>query len=401
MGGIEPLSFFYINNIILQIFECIRYILYVCDMKLTLKIKLIPTSDQYQALLETIKEANAACNLISEIAWKNRVFNQFKLHHLCYNDIRDKFKLSAQIVVRCISKVADAYKLDRKKRRVFNELGSISYDSRVLSYHENVASIWTVNKRQKVAFVCHNTNYLPYIKGESDLVFKRGKFYLFQTVEVPEEDVEDVEEFIGCDFGITDIVCTSDGKKYSSQFINQYREKRMKIRGSIQSKGTRGRTRECKRGCARLLKRLKGKERTTATIINHTISKRIVNEAKTRGVGIAIEDLTNIRSNSKRGNKTFKRELNSWSFSQLRSFIEYKAKRDGVLLIVVPPAYTSKTCSKCHHIGTRDNKSFKCNHCGNDMDADINAAINISLLGAAIKQPEKSGMWCANLHISA
>jgi hypothetical protein len=37
-------------------------------MKLTLKIKLLPTGDQYQALLETIKEANAACNLISEIA---------------------------------------------------------------------------------------------------------------------------------------------------------------------------------------------------------------------------------------------------------------------------------------------------------------------------------------------
>ena len=33
--------------------------------------------------------------------------------------------------------------------------------------------------------------YLPYIKGEADLVYKKGKFYLFQTVEVPEEDVED------------------------------------------------------------------------------------------------------------------------------------------------------------------------------------------------------------------
>jgi putative transposase len=28
------------------------------------------------------------------------------------------------------------------------------------------------------------------------LVYKKGKFYLFQTVDVPEEDVVDVEEFI-------------------------------------------------------------------------------------------------------------------------------------------------------------------------------------------------------------
>lgn len=90
-------------------------------MKLTLKVKLIPSEEQHRILLETLKEANAACNQISDIAWRNRTFNQFKLHHLCYNDIRNTFNLSAQIVVRCISKVADAYKLDRKRQRVYRD----------------------------------------------------------------------------------------------------------------------------------------------------------------------------------------------------------------------------------------------------------------------------------------
>lgn len=372
-------------------------------MKLTLKIKLIPSDEQHRILLDTIKEANTACNQISDVAWRNKTFNQFKLHHLCYNDIREQFNLSAQVVVRCISKVADAYKLDRKKQRIFREYGSISYDSRVLSYSDTYVSIWTVSKRQKMPFVCHNTNYLPYIKGEADLVFKKGKFYLFQTVEVPEEDMEDVEEFIGCDFGITDIVCTSEGKSYSSQSLTQYREKQRKIRSSIQSKGTKGRTHECKRGCAKLLKRLKGKERTTATIINHTISKQIVMEAKAKGVGIAIEDLKNIREemNAQWRNKTFRRRSNNWNFYQLRSFLEYKCKRAGVKIVVVPHAYTSQTCCKCHCIGTRSNKSFKCGYCGSDMDADVNAAKNIALLGAVVNQPEKSGMWSCNLHITA
>lgn len=368
-------------------------------MKLTLKIKLLPTDEEAKSLLQTIKEANKACNLISDIAWQQKAFQQFKLHNASYHTIKGATELSSQVIVRCISKVADAYKLDKKVKRTFKPLGSISYDSRILTYKpDNIVSIWSVGGRLKMPFVCHNPNYLPYIKGEADLLFRKGKFYLFQTVDVVEDDVEDVEEFIGVDFGLTDIAVTSDGTKHSAEWLNQYREKRQKVRGSIQRKGTKGKTQSCKRGCAKLLKRLKGKERTTATIQNHTIAKHIVQSAKEQGKGIAIEDLTNIRFTSKRRNKKFRTKLGRWSFGQLRSFLEYKAALSGVKLVVVEPAYTSKTCSVCHHIGDRNNKSFKCNNCGNNMDADVNASLNIATLGAAVDQPEKQGMYSCSVH---
>ena len=35
------------------------------------------------------------------------------------------------MVVRCIAKVADAYKLDRKRKRSFQALGSVAYDARI------------------------------------------------------------------------------------------------------------------------------------------------------------------------------------------------------------------------------------------------------------------------------
>lgn len=355
-------------------------------MKLTLKIKLLPTSEQAVVLIQTMREANAVCNAISDVAWQNKVFNQFKIHRLCYHGFKSTFNLSAQMLVRCISKVADAYKLDKKTQRFFRPLGAITYDSRILTYKDSSVSIWAIGGRLKMPFVCHNPKYLPYIKGEADLVYKKGKFYLFQTVDVPEEDMEDVEEFIGCDFGLTDIVVTSDGVKHSADGLNKYREHRQKVRSSIQRKGTRS--------SKRLLKRLSGKERTTATIINHTISKSIVQSAKMQGKGISVEDLTNIRFTSKRRNKKFKVKLGRWSFGQLRSFIDYKARLSGVKFVVVEPAYTSQTCSVCHSIGTRKNKSFTCTNCGNDMDADFNAAKNIATLGAAVSQPEKSGMYC-------
>lgn len=368
-------------------------------MKLTLKIKLLPTDEQAKSLLQTIKEANRACNLISDIAWEQKAFQQFKLHNASYHTIKSVTELSSQVIVRCISKVADAYKLDRKIKRTFKPLGSISYDSRILTYKpNNIVSIWSVGGRLKMPFVCHNPNYLPYIKGEADLLYRKGKFYLFQTVDVVEDNVKDVEIFLGVDFGLTDIAVTSDGTKHSAEWLNQYREKRQKVRGSIQRKGTKGKTRSCKRGCAKLLKRLKGKERTTATIQNHTIAKHIVQSAKEQDKGIAIEDLTNIRFTSKRRNKKFRTKLGRWSFGQLRSFLEYKAALSGVKLVVVEPAYTSKTCSVCHHIGDRNNKSFKCNNCGNNMDADVNASLNIATLGAVVDSPEKQGMYSCSVH---
>ena len=170
-------------------------------MKLTLKIKLLPTDEQANLLLETMKEASAVCNAISEVAWEKRIFNNFKLHHEIYHAFKAAFNLSSQIIVRCIAKVADAYKLDKKTKREFRPLGSIGYDSRIMTYKPNdIVSLWAVGGRIKIPFVCHNRNYLPYIKGEADLVYKKGKFYLFQTVDVPEEDIKDIEEFIKHNF---------------------------------------------------------------------------------------------------------------------------------------------------------------------------------------------------------
>lgn len=76
-------------------------------------------------------------------------------------------------------------------------------------------------------------------------------------------------------------------------------------------------------------------------------------------------------------------------------------KRGGVQVVFVPPAYTSRTCSRCHHIhpeqgkSFRNGKQFKCGHCSFEHDADLNAAINIAQLGVVyVNQPEIPGITC-------
>ena len=346
---------------------------------MTLQIKLLPDAIQAQSLLDTIKKANSACNAISEIAWKEKTFNQFRLHKLVYRGTKDDSGLTAQVVVRCISKVSDSYKLDKKVQRVFKPLGAITYDTRILSYKENAVSIWTVNGRLKVPLVCYRPDWLPFVKGEADLITRRGKFFLLQTVEIPEERIKDVEEFLGVDFGLINIATLSDGEIMSSKELETYREKRQKIRSSLQSKGTKG--------CKKVLKRLSGKEKRTASIVNHTIAKRIVAKALRQKRGIALENLKGIRKSANKKGRKFRSRVGKWNFADLRTKIEYKAKMAGVPVALVRPAYTSQTCSQCHNLGSRNGESFKCPHCGFEAHADINAAKNI---GRAVNHAEKS-----------
>ena len=348
-----------------------------------MQIKLLPASGETKTLLETMHKANAACNRISEIAWEKKIFNQFKLHAASYRQIKDGFGLSAQVTVRCISKVADAYKLGKKTKRIFKPLGAITYDERILSYAKDRISLWSIRGRLKIPFVCHRSDWLPFVKGEADLVTRKGKFFLLQTVEIPEDGIKDVEEFLGVDFGIVNIATLSSGEKMAGKELEEYRLKRQRVRSSLQSKGTPG--------CKKTLKRLSGKERTTARVVNHTIAKRIVEKAKTEGKGIALEDLKGIRERSLKKGRAFRSRIGRWNFYFLRQAIEYKARLAGVPVVLVDPRYTSQRCCRCGELGSRNGESFKCT-CGFSSHADENAARNIAFLGAAVNQPEKSAM---------
>ncbi|MER3403008.1 MAG: transposase, partial [Armatimonadota bacterium] len=103
-------------------------------MNLTLMVKLQPDAEQSAALLETMERLNAACNAIADVAFRERTANKVRLQKLVYYEIRERFGLSAQMTVRAISKVAEAYKRDRSKKPSFRPYGAIVYDQRVLSW---------------------------------------------------------------------------------------------------------------------------------------------------------------------------------------------------------------------------------------------------------------------------
>lgn len=337
-------------------------------------MKLLPTPDQADALKRTLETANAACDYISHVAWEARTFGQFPIHRLIYGSVRETFGLSAQLAVRCIAKVADAYKLDRKVRRTFAPLGAVAFDDRILSYKSAAVSIWTLDGRQTIPFVCGERQraLLAFRRGESDLAFVRGQWYLFATADIEAPEPVDVEGMLGIDLGVTNIAVDSDGEIHSARTIKNVRYRHRRLRSKLQRLGTLG--------SRRRLRVLAGQEARFAKHVNHVISKGIVAKAQRTKRAIAVEDLTHIRTRI-RARKSQRATLHSWSFAQLQAFLAYKAQLIGVPLHRVDPRNTSRTCPKCGCVDRANRKtqsSFICTSCGFAGLADVIAAGNIA-----------------------
>jgi IS605 OrfB family transposase len=356
-------------------------------MKLTVQLKLKPTSAQADALKRTLETANAACDYISQVAFSTRTFRQFAMQKLIYRSVRETFGLAAQLTVRCIAKVADAYKLDRKVQRSFVPHGAVAYDDRILSFAlpDSLVSIWTLDGRQAIPFVCGERQraLLEHQRGESDLVFVGGSWYLLATCEVETPDLFETDSALGLDLGVTNIATDSDGEVHSGKTIKNVRYRHRRLRNKLQKLGTLG--------SRRRLRKLAGQERRFAKHVNHCLSKRIVAKAECTKRAISLEDLKGIRTRMK-AQRSQRATLHSWAFAQLRSFIAYKAQLRGVPVHFVDPRNTSRTCPACGHCAKENRKtqaSFVCTSCGFAGPADVIAAGNISRR-AAVNRPHCS-----------
>jgi IS605 OrfB family transposase len=358
-------------------------------MKQTMLLKLAPTTEQHQALLETMHTFNQAANYVAEIAFAEKSANKFELQKLVYGELRTTYKLPAQLAIRCISKASEAYKRDKSTKPSFSPEGAVVYDPRVMSFKGvNQVSLLTLSGRVLVPFRMggYHASRMGSIKGQADLLYRNGTFYLAVTLEVPTPEPNEPEGgTLGVDLGIVNLATDSEGESFSGEAIEQNRKRMNALRQRLQKRGTKS--------AKRHLKKLSGKEARFKKNTNHVISKRIVQKAKDHRQTIAIEDLRHIRSRTDSTvRKSQRNRHTSWAFGQLRFFLSYKAALAGVPLHLVDPRNTSRTCHACGHCAKENRKSqasFICRACGLVAPADWNAAINISR--AEVKQPIVAG----------
>ncbi|MFC8063285.1 RNA-guided endonuclease InsQ/TnpB family protein [Streptomyces sp. NPDC057293] len=367
-------------------------------MKLTVQVRLLPTPVQAAALEATLRACNEAATWVSGVAFEKDVRRNFALRRLVYDEVRARWGLGAQAAQHVVKKTCDAYATlranlkagnlgkpgSKRYRRAagkpvcFRPQGAQPYDDRMLSWQtvERRVSVWTVAGRIKdVAFTASPEQLATlalHRRGESDLVCRDGMWFLNATCEVPEAPTNPGPvDFLGIDLGIVNIATTSDGEIMAGRELNRARVRERGLRARLQRKNTPS--------AKRRLKKRRRKEARRARDVNHKIAKHVVAEAERTGRGIALEDLTGIRERV-RLRKPQRATHSSWAFAQLGQFIEYKARKAGVPVVHVDPAYTSRTCAECGYIDKANRVSqawFACRSCGFVDHADRNGSRNI------------------------
>ncbi|MFE6955749.1 RNA-guided endonuclease InsQ/TnpB family protein [Streptomyces sp. NPDC057696] len=372
-------------------------------MKVVVQVKLMPQAEQAGALSVTLRTVNEAANWVSAVAFEHGVPREYELRKHTYGELRSR-GLGAQAAQHIIKKTRDAYttlraniragnlgKEGSQRRRkaeskpiTFRPRAAQPYDDRCLSWQfdARTVSIWTSSGRIKnVRFAC-SSDALKMLRdhrqGESDLIERDGVFYLIATCDVPEAEQYEPEHFIGVDLGIANIATTSTGRKTAGRGLNRHRKRQLELRRKLQAKGTKS--------AKRLLKKRNRREQRHVKNQNHIIAKTIVTEAERTSAGISLEELREIRQRV-RLRKPQRVALHSWAFAQLADFIVYKARRAGVPVVFVDPAYTSQQCCQCGHIDKKNRASqalFTCRNCGVVAHADRNASHNIARKGEAV-----------------
>src|SRR5438105_12022 len=164
--------------------------------------------------------------------------------------------------------------------------------------------------------------------------------YSKETAEI------ELEGYVGIDRNLDNVTSAStDGtvKTFDLSLPTRIKTDRI-VKSQLKRNDVRIRT--------RIFSKCGERQRNRVRPLLHKVSKRRVEDAKTKRYGTVMEKLTGIRRLYQKGNgqnRNYRARMNSWGYGELQRQIEYKARWEGVKVIYVPARNTSKRCSICGH----------------------------------------------------
>ncbi len=339
-------------------------------MKLTLNIKICPTSEQTSQLRTTLETYIQTVNRIVaqavEIGEWHRPTSQ-TVEASLPSAVKNQATQDARSVFRKSKKLGKVPIL--KKPVCFWNNQNYRMEEYAVSF-----PLWIGGKSTRILVKAliqdSQRQQLQGHLGTMRIVQKLGKWLVQIPVEVEEAPPKSNTKAMGVDMGIKvpAVVATSTGQTHF--FGNGRQQKNVRRHYAAKRK---------KLGKAKKLgaiRKSKNKEQRWMRDQDHKLSRAIVNLAIREDVStIRAEKLAGIRSSARKSRKN-NRSLHSWSFYRLASFIEYKAKLGGIKVEVVNPAYTSQICPKCGTLNKARDRLYVC-ECGFRSHRDRVGALNI------------------------
>ena len=214
-----------------------------------------------------------------------------------------------------------------------------------------------------------------------------GKYWYLSYTEDVETQVVNLPEHtdgVGVDLGIKNLATLSDGtrvpniKTFRRVRVLQKRLKRLQRKVSRKYLINKCNKYNKTKNIIKLEKQIKLIYRSIRNIrINH-IREFVSVLVKKQPKYIAVEDL-NVKGMMK--NKHLAKDIVNCSFYTIRKHLIRKATERHIVVRLVDKFYpSSKTCSNCGSYKKDlklSQRVYHCNHCGGNIDRDLNAALNI------------------------
>jgi putative transposase len=229
-------------------------------------------------------------------------------------------------------------------------------------WHVHLPNIGDVRMAEKLRF---NGEILRYVVSKV-----ADNWYVSITVELY-EDIRptDSDSAVGIDAGIKHWAVTSDGDVLDRPKSITRLEKR--LRNAEREKSRRKKGSRNRRKSIRRIARLHHMIRCVKMDAVHKFTSRI---AKNHGV-VCCENLC--VKGMARSIKCLRKGVHDSCMGELRMLLSYKAKRYVEIDRWFP---SSKRCSRCGHVKDElglSERTYRCEACGNVLDRDYNASVNI------------------------
>ena len=263
-------------------------------------------------------------------------------------------------------------KRDNKQSCRF-EIGAISKRNIYTDYKLSLANI------KNIKFKC-SKKYAEYlqknklnIKSATLKKLPCGEYYLSILVDGDlTHKIKESHHTVGIDLGIKDFVITSDGEVFDNfHFKKNVSKKLIRLQKQLSRKKTGSNNRNKARiKLAKAYKKISDKKEYYL----HQVSNYLIDENQV----ICMEDL-NVKGMLR--NHCLAESIQEMNFGEFRRMLEYKANWYGRKIVFVDRFYpSSKTCNHCGYINKKlklSDRQWVCPDCGEIIERDYNAALNI------------------------
>ena len=263
-------------------------------------------------------------------------------------------------------------KKDNKQSCRF-ELGAISKKNIYTDYKLSLANIKNVKFRCSKKYAEYLQKYKANIRQATLTKLPCGEYYLSILVDGDlTHKVKESHHTIGVDLGIKDFVITSEGEVFENLHFKKNESKkliRLQKQLSRKQNGSNNRN-KARIKLAKAYKRITDKKQYYL----HQVSNYLIDENQV----ICMEDL-NVSGMLK--NHKLSESIQELKLGEFRQMLEYKANWYGRQIVYVDRFYpSSKTCNHCGYINKKlklSDRQWVCPDCGEIIERDYNAALNI------------------------